>query len=260
MGPSPDIVVTVGGGAANLRQRAERLAAELSLPMEAETPAGEAFLLLTVTVDGLELRDGASPRTKGVRADFNSIDLRTGAGNLSRRQPLARAIGRTARTVLDATAGLGHDAALLACMGYQVTAVERSPIIAALLKDGLARALADERYREALGGRMRVIVGEAREILRGIEDPPDAVYIDPMFPPKRRASALARKSIRLLRRVVGDDEDAAELVEEAVERPVPRLVVKRPTSASPIRPGPTVSFAGKLVRYDVYVARRPESP
>lgn len=260
MDPPPEIVVTVDGHEADLRHRAERLAAELSLPMEAETPAGEAFLLLTVTMDGLELRDGASPRTKGVRADFSSIDLRTGARNLSRRQPLARAIGRTARRVFDATAGLGHDAALLACMGYQVTAVERSPIIAALLKDGLARALADERYREALGGRMRVIAGEAREILGGLEEVPDAVYVDPMFPPKRKASALAKKGVRLLRRVVGDDEDAAELVEAAVARSVPRLVVKRPTSAGPIRPGPTVSFTGKLVRYDVYVARWPEGP
>jgi 16S rRNA (guanine1516-N2)-methyltransferase len=162
--------------------------------------------------------------------------------------------------VLDATAGLGHDAALLACMGYQVTAVERSPIIAALLKDGLARALADERYREALGGRLRVIVGEAREILGGLDEAPDAIYLDPMFPPKRKASALAKKGVRLLRRVVGDDEDASELFEAAVARSVPRLVVKRPTSAPPLRPGPVASFTGKLARYDVYVPRRPKRP
>jgi 16S rRNA (guanine1516-N2)-methyltransferase len=256
----PDIVVTAGGCEADLMRRAERLAAELSLPLEAETPAGEALLMLMVTEAGLELRDGASPRTKGVRVDFASIDLRTGAGNLSRRQPLARAVGRTARTVLDATAGLGHDAALLACMGYQVTAVERSPIIAALLKDGVARALADERYREALGGRLRVIVGEAREVLGGLDEAPDAVYLDPMFPPRRKASALAKKGVRLLRRVVGDDEDASELFEAAVERSVPRLVVKRPNYAPPLHPGPIASFAGKLARYDVYVPRRPESP
>lgn len=239
-------------GDAALHRRAERLADELSLPLHGHDDVAGDVLLLTVTADGLELRDGASPRTKGARADFTSIDLRTGAGNLSRRQPLARAVGRAAKRVLDATAGLGHDAALLALMGYDVTAVERSPIVGALLRDGLERAMTDERYRAAIGGRLRVIVGDARDVLRTMDERPDALYVDPMFPPKRKASALAKKSIRLLRRLVGDDPDAAELVDAALDRSVPRVVVKRPTHAPPLRPDPVVSFPGKLVRYDVY--------
>jgi 16S rRNA (guanine1516-N2)-methyltransferase len=247
------VAVTIEGDRAELRLRAERLAERLSLPLHLGDATAEAALLLTVTAEGLELRDGRAPRTKGVHADFTSIDLRIGAGNLSRRQPLARAIGRAAKTVLDATAGLGHDAALLALMGYVVTAVERSPIIGAVLEDGLECALADQRYREALGGRLRVIVGDARDIMRAVDEPPDAVYVDPMFPPKRKASALAKKAARLLRLVVGDDADAAELVDAALDRAVRRVVVKRPTHAPPLRPDPVVSFAGKLVRYDVYV-------
>jgi 16S rRNA (guanine1516-N2)-methyltransferase len=253
MAERPKVAVMFDEGVAGRQTHARRLAEDLSLPFHLEPAPLKGALLLAVTADGLELRDGDSPQTKGVCADFTSIDLRTGAGNLSHRQPLARAIGRAAETVLDATAGLGHDATLLALMGYVVTAVERSPIIGVLLEDGLERALADERYREALGGRLRVIIGEAREVLRAMEPPPDAVYVDPMFPPKRKASALAKKSIRLLRRVVGDDDDAAELVDAALQRPVRRVVVKRPTHAPPLRPDPAVSFPGKLVRYDVYV-------
>jgi len=54
---------------------------------------------------------------------------------LSRRQPLARALGRKARRVVDATAGLGQDSFLIASLGPTVLALERSPIIAALLAE-----------------------------------------------------------------------------------------------------------------------------
>jgi len=250
----PDIVVTIEPGAAGLARQAALLAEELSLPLAEDAAAIGVPLLLMVTATGLELREAASAATKGVRVDFTAIDLRTGRGNLSRRQPLARAIGRASRTVLDATAGLGHDAALLACMGFSVTAVERSPVVAALLQDGLARALADERYREALGGRLRVIVADARAVLRELDEPPDVVYIDPMFPPKRKASALAKKSIRLLRRVVGDDEDAEELLQTALDGCARRVVVKRSMYARPLGSKPAASVAGKLARYDIYTA------
>jgi 16S rRNA (guanine1516-N2)-methyltransferase len=248
----PDIAVTIEPGAAGLGRRAALLAEELALPLVEDAAAAEATLLLMLTAAGLELREAASPATRGACVDFTAIDLRTGAGNLSRRQPLARAIGRASRTVLDATAGLGHDAALLACMGYSVTAVERSPVVAALLQDGLNRALADERFRQALSGRLRVIVADARAVLMAMDEPPDAVYIDPMFPPKRKASALAKKSIRLLRQVVGDDEDAGELLQKALDCCARRVVVKRPTHARPLGSKPAASIAGKLARYDVY--------
>ena len=48
-------------------------------------------------------------------------------------------MGRGA-TIFDATAGFASDAARLALMGFQVVAVERSPIVAAMVRDGLRRA------------------------------------------------------------------------------------------------------------------------
>ena len=87
-------------------------------------------------------------------------------------------------------------------MGYRVTAIERSAIIAALLQDGLSRA------GELFTGRVDVIAGDTREVLPNIYPAPDTVYLDPMFPPKRKHSALAKKSVRTLRDLVGDDNDA----------------------------------------------------
>ena len=43
--------------------------------------------------------------------------------------------------MLDATAGLGRDAFVLASLGCQVTLIERVPAVAALLENGIERAL-----------------------------------------------------------------------------------------------------------------------
>ena len=125
-----------------LQFRARALAADLNLHMAArDTP--ECDLLLVVTDSGLELRETGPSAAGAVKVDFG----RTGASarrlaTASRRQPIARAIGLKKRTpsVLDATAGLGRDAMLLASLSCSVTAVERSPILGAMLRDALERA------------------------------------------------------------------------------------------------------------------------
>ena len=66
--------------------------------------------------------------------------LRFGGG---RGQNLARAAGLKPGVnphIIDATAGLGRDAFLLASLGAKVTLIERSPIMYDLLKEGMERA------------------------------------------------------------------------------------------------------------------------
>jgi 16S rRNA (guanine1516-N2)-methyltransferase len=256
--PAAPVLVT---GAPGHEHDATRLAEELGLPvLVAGGAAPPGALLLAITDDGLELRDADEPSARGVRVDLRDIAGRPDRANVSRRHPLARAVGRRSRTVLDATAGLGHDAALLALIGYEVTAVERCPALAALLRDGVARAVGggadetglDPRAAAALRERLTVRAGDARDVLRAGGPPPDAVYVDPMYPPRRKASALARRPIRLVRRLVGDDDDAAELVAAARAAGVRRVAVKRPRDAGPIVPGPVAAVDATLVRYDVY--------
>ena len=123
----------------------------------------------------------------------------------------------------------------------EVTAVE--------LDAGRARQL-QKIVRSQGADNVRVVNADART---SIEGTPDAVYIDPMFPPKRKRGALAHKGVRLLRTLVGVDDDAAELLEAARER-AHRVVVKRPTWAEPIAVAPSLAITAKLVRYDVYLA------
>ena len=202
-----------------------------------------AALLLRQTADGLELCDVAL--NQRLTVEFASHTL--ARGRLLAREPLARALGRETKRVIDATAGLGGDSARLASR-CEVTAIERHPAVAALLRDGVCRA---ERDGALAPSRIRVVSGDARVLLPSLAPECDAVFLDPMFPPKRKRSAAVRKEQRLLRALVGDDTDAAELL--AVARAcVRRVIVKRPLHAPPLAPRPSASYTGKLVRYDLY--------
>lgn len=250
---SQSVPVVALGSSPEAMMRAEKLARCLKVPLENEESTQlRAVLRLVVTDSHLELRGDEQLAGRGVMVDFVKHGFHFVRGQSSRRQPLGRAIGRRAASVVDATAGMGQDSCLLACMGYQVLAFERSPIIAALLEDGLRRAGQDPMLVRVLQGTLQFEQGDAREALASMTARPDVVYLDPMFPPKRRASALPKKEIQLLRSVVGDDDDAASLLEIACHTAQQRVVVKRPTHAPPLSE-PTMCIESKLVRYDVYV-------
>ena len=240
-------------GNEDVKLRAGELARRLALSRVA--PENSDFdLHLVLTPEHLELRQSQDARVGPVVVDFTARDLRPYSANLSRRQPLARAFGKKTRTIVDATAGYGQDALLLALMGFHVTAIERSAVIAALVEDGLQRLLSQKGAGPA--ERLRFLNGDSRALLPAILPRPDAIYLDPMFPPKRRKSAAVKKEIRMLRELVGDDGDAPELFEISRGLAGDRVVVKRPDEAAPLAPHPNMSFAGKLVRYDVYLTPR----
>lgn len=198
-----------------------------------------------------------TPRLGAVQADFvaGPLGRRRVGGGLA-RQMLARAVGfkGKALSVFDATAGLGRDAFLLACLGCRVTAVERSPIVAALFEDGLARAAREPSLFAMLNARLRLILGDSREILAGLGEAerPDVVYLDPMFA-ARKKTALSKKEMQLCRLVAGDDLDAAELYRAAWAAARGRVVVKRWLRAPTLAGPPTFACKGTTVRYDVYV-------
>ncbi len=247
-GLPPTVAVLAAEPGTAAGRAAVELARELHLPFTESGSTGIFDLLLACTSERVELRDNRDLRAKPVAVDFSKLVLRPYSPNLSRRQPLARAIGRRAQTVIDATAGFGRDAFLLAHMNYVVIAIERSAVVYALLRDALRRAPDVDRVT----GRFTLVLGDARVVLPALSVRPDVIYLDPMFPPKRKPSAAARKEVRLLRALAGDDRDAGELFTVARRLARQRVVVKRPDHAPPLFPNPTASFAGKLVRYDMY--------
>ena len=241
-----DVVIRVGvmcerGNEAAAADLAERL----HLPFLSEESAD---FLLVVTQTRLELRETAS-RAGPVYVDFSNR-VRRGP-----REAVARAVGVKGAfrpAVVDATAGLGGDAFVLAAEGCRVRMVERSGVVAALLEDGLQRALKNPDTAVA-AARMTLVCGEARDLLLNPGERPDAVYLDPMYPETGK-TALSRKEMRFFRELVGNDTDAGQLLEMALKVAERRVVVKRPVKApflGDLKPSATVP--GKTTRFDLYL-------
>jgi 16S rRNA (guanine1516-N2)-methyltransferase len=187
------------------------------------------------------------------------IDFAEGKENHRRlfrgKELVAKAVGykkSQSLTVIDATAGLGRDAFVLASLGCQVRLIERSPTLAALLKDGLLRAAQDPQLAD-IAARMTFIHDNAVTLLPSLTA--DVVYLDPMYP-HRTKSALVKKEMRILRDVVGDDADADKLLAIALQCATKRVVVKRPRLAETLNAvKPDIVYAGKNSRFDVYLTK-----
>jgi 16S rRNA (guanine1516-N2)-methyltransferase len=243
-----------------MRAAGMELADKVGLPYlePRNLPEHEPDLILVVGPDRLELRETGTGAAGPVYVDFiqGPVGYRRRSVR-SRRQPLAMAVGlrKGPLTVVDATAGLGRDSFILACLGCRVIAIERSPVLAALIEDGLGRANAKGTHElRAVLERMALVVGDARDILPGMREAaaPDVVYLDPMYPPRKKRMQVG-KEMRISRRVVGDDSDSAELLAVARRVARRRVAVKRHKHAPPIAPDPALQFRGKQVRYDVYL-------
>lgn len=239
-----------------LSPRARQLAAQLQLPFSTDMHDAAAALVLLVTPDRLELhtrRGTPGPATVDFADPSFLWRLQHGGGL---KQAIARAAGLKAGNrplVIDATAGFGEDGFVLAGLGCRVHLIERSPIIAALLADGLRRARLHARLKET-AERLFLHQGDSIALLAS-PDLPDAevVYLDPMYPDTGR-TAGARKEMLYLRQTVGDDQDTALLLRAALDRAQKRVVVKRPRLAPAIAgPQPSFTMTGKSSRFDVYL-------
>lgn len=233
-----------------VRSTAVALAERLGLAYH-DSPPPTAGLILAQTEAYLELRDRVSGARLCVRFDENEL-RRYRAGGAG-GDPLARAVGPAARHVVDATAGYGRDAVHLAALRYRVTAIERNDIVSVLAQDAFTRARA-QRLLDA--DNPRWLHGDARALLPQLDTQASTIYLDPMFPPKRKKSAAVRKEMSLLRRLLVDDTDAVELLAVARRHAADRVVVKRPIDAPPLAAGVVAAYRGKLVRYDVYRTTR----
>jgi len=208
----------------------------------------------TITLDS---KAAAKGKSESLQLDFASgaVGYRFWSGS-GRHHPLVRAAGVTKKTpmptVVDATAGLGRDAFLLASVGAKVVMLERSAEVHALLKDALDRARAASDALAEVVSRMTLIHGDARDYLPNLQA--EIVIVDPMHPP-RQNSALVKKEMRLLAGIVGADEDSHELMRVALASARDRVVLKWPLGAAPLleTPAPSYQFSGKTVRYEVFL-------
>ena len=263
MGFAPDSGLATGHSALGNAWHVKALAESLSVPflgLVKPKKVRDASLLLYSDEQGLCLQLTGKMAPGPVRAEFVSGKAgyrREHGGGTG--QLIAKAVGlqktRQALSVVDATAGLGQDAFVLASLGCRMTLFERSPVVHAILADGLARAAMNEACA-AIIGRIQLEEGDSLQWLRNrAPGSVDVIYLDPMFP-HRDKSALVKKEMQVFRQVVGDDNDSDALLEAALAAARYRVVVKRPRKAEPLGgPAATTRVEGKSSRYDVYALK-----
>lgn len=235
-----------------------RLADQLGLPAPARE-TGDCDYILTMNGDRLELHrnDSRISRRTRLYVDFLSgpcyyryINDRT------IRQPLARAAGIRQGyrpTLLDATAGFGEDSFVLAALGCSVTMLERSPLMWALLENGIRRCRSHPEIGPIFSRRVRLSRTDARQFLAESRQPFDTIYLDPMYP-HRSKSALNRQNMRVVRELVGDDPDCGLLLDTALNHARKRVAVKRPARAGMLGGvQPSFSIRARSSRYDIYL-------
>lgn len=188
----------------------------------------------TIVVDGLQ----------------GTLGFRRHPGRLL-HEPLIKAVGANKNyqpSVIDATAGWGTDAFLLASFGCRVTLIEANPLVGVLLADGL------RRWQE---NHMDLMLGHAVDIIPELAtaDFPEVIYLDPMFP-ARQKTALVKKNMAFLQQWLDETTNPqAEtlLLNTARRYAKKRVVVKRPQSApylADIKPSGAITT--KHHRYDIY--------
>ncbi|MEK7991270.1 MAG: class I SAM-dependent methyltransferase [Thiotrichaceae bacterium] len=248
------------------------MATQFNFPLIEQLPVDSNQLYLALNDAHLALHS-TTEKTQGVYVDFvqGHLGYRR-EHSCGRNQPLPRAIGLKKHKhlkVLDATAGLGRDGFILAVLGCHVTMLERSPILAALLTDGLRR-LGQQPELTDIWQNMQLVHQSAQDYLQSLDSAhyPDVIYLDPMYP-HRQKSALVKKEMRFIRQVVGDDSDSLELLAVALQRAKQRVVVKRPKGAPVLSINneqltinnchkvrniqPHAQIQSKNTRYDIYL-------
>jgi 16S rRNA (guanine1516-N2)-methyltransferase len=206
----------------------------------------------------IELHD--SQLNTGIHVDFVS-----GTSNHRRQyggghgQSIAKAIGLKhgiKPTVLDATAGLARDAFVLATLGCKITLVEQSPVIFTLINDGIKRAMESEQIATIISNITNLVNADSKIYIDHLDTDsrPDVIYIDPMFP-ERKKTALVKKDMRILQKLLSEDKSIDTLLKTAMKNCRNRVVVKRPIYAEAVtEKKPDASIESKNTRYDIYFA------
>ena len=236
------------------------LATQLSVPLLPPELAPQDFcqFLLFYQDARLCLRSTAQGASGAVCVDFDNNSLQYRQRHPAQPEALLKASavkhGHMSR-VLDATAGFGLDAYLFAAAGCEVTLCERSAILHAMLADGMRRASLslDDRVRQTVA-RMHLLAGDSLTLMQAKwQERPEIIYLDPMFPERKKKSAKVKKNMALLQQLLHGEEDAPGLLEHALTLAAKRVVVKRPRHA-PFLDGraPGFTLEGKSSRFDVY--------
>jgi len=233
--------------------RAQALSQKLGIPLFNESEKKFPFLLRVAEDISLELNEKGGPGPLSIDYSSGAINFRRMTG----KQLLLKSVGGAGKRVFDSTAGLGRDAFVLASLGCNVRAMEKSTVLGELVMDALERSKPDKRLGKIIT-RLEFSVGESSGFIKNLAvNSFDTLYIDPMFPESKK-SALPKKEMFILQRFFANkassDNDVQKIFDEGSKK-FKRIVVKRPLNGPPLsdKAKVKVQFKGSSTRFDVYV-------
>lgn len=234
--------------------RAEELGDQLGLPVLSDSRFQGPCIVVSDDDLTASLVDENGQRLR-MRVDFTTREWQRRIAGIG-REPLIQAMGRKNRgkdlQIVDATAGLGRDSFLLAAAGFQILAYEQEPLLAALLSDGLERAVHHPATR-AIASRITLHCADACQAMQTIMPAPDIIYLDPMFPREKKA-AKVKKNLQLIRAIASRNQNPEALFLAAWQCAPGRLVVKRPHNSEYLTDQqPSYSLDGPTIRFDIYL-------
>lgn len=156
--------------------------------------------------------------------------------------------------VLDLTAGLAKDAALLAFTGFRVTMLERNPLLATIIYYALLKGYLPS-------ANLELVFTDSVNYLRDYpldKKQPDVIYFDPMFKDDNIKS-LAKKNMQIIQYITSTevcDQKTSDLqIFLLAQKVTTKIVVKRDNKQELIinTLKPSYTKLGQTVRFDVYM-------
>ncbi|MCR5216620.1 MAG: class I SAM-dependent methyltransferase [Lachnospiraceae bacterium] len=242
-------VVTKGKGVD--LDRARRIAERFETQVTTTIPEDTSAMYFLMDKGGLSFVAGGQE----LRGDFTRLLSRVTGGHLQHEILLkaAKSSGmEEGMRAVDCTAGMGEDSFILAAGGYSVELFEHNPITATLLSDALIRAKNHGQLKE-IARRMTLKEGDSKELLSQLSYVPDVIYLDPMFPEKKK-SAETKKKLQILHQIENPCGDEEELIQKALLVGAKKIIIKRPPDG-PYLAGitPSYSVTRKAVRFDCLI-------
>lgn len=236
--------------------KAQRLARRLDLPFNSDPHHAPISLMVSAEDVSYKHPNFVTP----FRVNFTNgpIAARISRG-LTKREPLVKALALDPLRpshILDATAGFGRDAMLIARYGQQITMLEKHAVIHELLADGLSRAFEQDEFCNLFTYPPDLIHSLAQQYLVAADKPVDVIYLDPMYPRRNKNLKVKKESqiLQLLSKDMEHEDDHTDLLTWACSLARKRVVVKRPSWAEPLTKSlPTTAIYNQNTRYDVYI-------